>query len=254
VAALWGFSEWVVDHAPARVAPDLLRALPAPFSQLWRVYHLSAVPVLAQTLADPAAFDGLGPEAPQVVRDVVEIARIVAGLAPSGGAPERVRAFGDRLFGREPFVRAPADALRRHSVAPDPTAPGRPPELHPDEVAVVIAAEAMTPEETGAYAVRFATLLGALEAAGPTVRRGLIDALVQSLARRPGEGPARADALLAYDGSWRDTYVSAYLVGLPIERALAVVRREVAGGRGEFVRRSLAATPLGGDLLAALDG
>jgi hypothetical protein len=433
VAALWRLGQHATDHVPARFAVDLLRALPVDGHSLGSAHELCAVPVLAQALVDPAAFDALA-DAPELARDLVAIARIQAGVDPAASASPRVRealcarwvigsftaaavvdgqaarvgapgsavapldamrALGDRLFGHDAFARALADALRRQVAVAD-AAPSIGPRttVHPSEPALVIAAEVMTPEETGAYAVGFGTwravvarwslddharaalatvahgrperftsagcvallaverdpacaptlepalrlvdfsgglspgledayralartdpawlrgflerwafdpehwrgpyaaplaltllvtldpdaaerlaarsadlvdfgrlhgldagrLLAALEASGPAVRRGLMDPLVQSLARRPAASPERVDALVSFDGTWRDPYVGAWLVGLPLERALAVARREVSAGRGELVRASLTAASNGAALLTALDG
>jgi hypothetical protein len=91
-AALWRFDEQTFDRVPARHAVAVLGALPPDLTHLWHVYRLSAALVLAQVLADASALDGLRAEGPEVLRDVIDIARIAAGVDPAGGASARVRA------------------------------------------------------------------------------------------------------------------------------------------------------------------
>lgn len=433
-AAVWRFDEEVFDHVPVRHAVAVLGALPPDLTQLWHVYRLSAVLVLAQVLADPSALDGLRAGGPEVVRDVIDIARIIAAVDPAGGASARLRAsigqhwsagslglhpaaivdgragrigapgrpmsslealrtLGESLLGPDDLVQTLAAGHRARIAAHDAASAyeqGRP--MFPDADAIVIAARGLTPEETCAFQLRFETLLAAsarwgvdqmvraalataqrnrpdgymvagslavlallrdpgcaprvegaiqlgdvtnaaspgvanvynalvrtdpawlrdfidrrvfapdtypgtyggplavallaaidpvaaerraalhpdgldwarlegvdpaallasVDRAGPLVRRGLSFPILGGYARSAPSAPARVDELVAFDGTGRDGWMTPYLLALPIDRAVAVVRREEAAGRGEFARAALANAHGGAALLAAL--
>lgn len=78
------------------------------------------------------------------------------------------------------------------------------------------------------------------------LRRYVCDVI---FARRGGALPASADAHFQFDGSYRDEWIEPYLRALPKERALAIVRRELAAGRTKFARAALKKTADGEALL-----
>lgn len=92
-------------------------------------------------------------------------------------------------------------------------------------------------------------LLARIEKAGPTVRHGLALPMFVGYARRGGELPASADAHFEFDGSYRDEWIEPYLRALPKERAVAIVRRELAAGRATLARAALKRTTDGEALL-----
>lgn len=92
-------------------------------------------------------------------------------------------------------------------------------------------------------------LLARIEKAGPTVRGGLALPMFEGYARRGGALPESADAHFEFDGSYRDAWIEPYLRVLPQERAVAIVRRELAAGRARFARAALRRTAEGEALL-----
>ncbi len=94
-------------------------------------------------------------------------------------------------------------------------------------------------------------LLALVETAGPTVRNGLTLPMFEGYARRGGALPESADAHFHFDGSYRDEWIEPYLRALPKERAVAIVRRELAAGRTKFARAALKRTDVGEALLEA---
>jgi hypothetical protein len=98
-----------------------------------------------------------------------------------------------------------------------------------------------------------AVLLALLDAAGPRVREGLLLPIYVAYGHPGTEAPTSLDAHFAFDGTYRDTWISGYLLAIPEARAVEIVRREVAAGRAVQARKALAAR--GGDaLLAAATG
>lgn len=198
VPALWRMGETVMDHAPPRVAVDLLRSIPANYT-LWYAYRVGAVPLLTRLREDPTAFDALA-EASEVARDLADVLRIQSGASPAGSASERVRAsvasdwcnnqialcaasiVGGRVVrveasrvypqGAIDALRALGDALLGHAKLIETLAEGhcariarveasayeRTLPISPNEAALMLASEALSREETCSFQMTYATL------------------------------------------------------------------------------------------------
>jgi hypothetical protein len=93
-------------------------------------------------------------------------------------------------------------------------------------------------------------LLARVDVAGPRTREMLLLPTFVGFARQGANPPPSLDALFAFNGTYRDSWIAGYLLAIPEDRAVAIVRRELAEGRAKHVRSALEATG-GAALLAA---
>ena len=195
MAALWRFGEQVTDYVPPRFAVELLRALPDELLSLWFTYRMGHAVLLGRLREDATALDDLGRHGRDLVRDLIEVAKLHAGVSPAGSASPRVRAsigaewcrsgysfsIADLVDGRVVRVDAssvqhPAsvDALRgfgarilgadglvetlaaAHRERLAEASPASP--LFPNEVPLVIASKGLTPEESCGFQMSFDAL------------------------------------------------------------------------------------------------
>lgn len=82
-----------------------------------------------------------------------------------------------------------------------------------------------------------ASLLRVVEGAGPEVRLGLATPLVANFLYVQDEPPTEIDALIRFDGSTRDLWLTGFFPRISPERELAILKREVDAGRGERLRQ-----------------
>lgn len=239
--ALWRLGTDTLDHVPTRHAVALAKALPTDYMDLWSAYWFGQVALLTAMREAPAAFDDVYAESTGFARELLEIIRIQAGVAPPGSAseglcraianwangsavptvaqtidgrvvrvvtsratePEQVSAFrslGDQLLGHEKFVATLAEGHRARIERVESSSYERTMPIYPHELALLLASEAMTPEEVCSFQMTYAQLCVVAE-------KWSVDALIAAAratrdrARPNGYMVAGSAALLAV---WRD--------------------------------------------------